>query len=178
MPGFHEMTLRLDSLDHLFAPNADAFSDSHSIESGFDTLAGELLAYPPKGPLRTTIVLPRSDITPGTEEQVRRALVRHCELRITHNENEWSSLRRQGTRALWAGIAVLAVGLIVADLITRSSSPGELRIIFGQGFFVVVAWVALWYPLDVLFHYIRPYRMEGKVLEAMRHMDVVVTPPD
>jgi hypothetical protein len=173
-----ELTLRLDSLDHLFAPNSDAFSESHSIESGFDTLEHTLLAYPARGPIRTTVSLPASKIGAGTEDEVRGAIARHCERLIAHNDDEWTSLKRQGTRTLWAGIAVLAVGLVVADLITRSSSPGEVRVVLGQGFFVVVAWVALWYPLDILFHYLRPYRQEGKVLEAMRTMEVVVRPTD
>src|SRR5215467_7126050 len=98
------MTLRLDSLSHLFEPNPDAFAESHSVESGFDSLLSSLLAQPPRdAALKTTIVLPAHEIDAGTGERVRAAVARHCEARLCHNRNEAVLLRRQGSRTLFGG---------------------------------------------------------------------------
>ena len=44
----------------------------------------------------------------------------------------------------------------------------------GDGVLLVLAWVALWYPLDTLIWYGRPFTREIRVLRAMREMDVAV----
>jgi hypothetical protein len=48
---------------------------------------------------------------------------------------------------------------------------GEL---FGNGVFLVVAWVGLWYPLDVLFIAREQAKRESRVFATMLTMPVVV----
>ncbi len=174
MTEVHPMTLRLESLDHLFVPNTDMYSPSHGVVSGIDHLASELRARPPKGRIQTTIMLPESEIEPGSDQRVRLAVIRHCESRIIQNDNELSGLKRAGMRALWVGIVGLFLGLGLSEVINRSSLPEDFKILFGQGFVVVVAWVAIWYPLDVFLHYTWPYRRERRMLKAIMEMDIVI----
>ena len=44
--------------------------------------------------------------------------------------------------------------------------------------FIVVAWVALWYPLDTLIYSGRPYRMQKSVLRTMQEMEITVRAAD
>ncbi|MGH3798544.1 MAG: hypothetical protein ACRDTD_00135 [Pseudonocardiaceae bacterium] len=48
------------------------------------------------------------------------------------------------------------------------------RELLGNGFFVVVAWVGLWYPLDLLFIARQPLKRELRVLTELKALPVVV----
>lgn len=87
-------------------------------------------------------------------------------------------MRQDDLRALLIGTIVLAGGLALSALVLASSAPPTIRTFFGEGLFVVIAWVGAWYPLDVLIHYTRPYRRTKKLLEAVSRMDVVVAPAE
>jgi hypothetical protein len=60
--------------------------------------------------------------------------------------------------------------------VLRSKVPKELRDFLGNGLFLVVAWVGLWYPLDTLFYAGRPHRAERKLLRALSDVELVVRP--
>ncbi|HEY1656199.1 MAG TPA: hypothetical protein VGF86_13925, partial [Candidatus Tumulicola sp.] len=46
--------------------------------------------------------------------------------------------------------------------------------LLGDGFFLVIAWVGLWYPLDALVHYRRQSAREGQVLAFIASMETIV----
>ena len=60
----------------------------------------------------------------------------------------------------------------------KRAVPKELRDFFGNGLFLVVAWVGLWYPLDTLVYGGQPYRNERKLLRAIGRAEIVVRPDD
>ncbi|MGH8984340.1 MAG: hypothetical protein ACRDY6_10770 [Acidimicrobiia bacterium] len=50
-------------------------------------------------------------------------------------------------------IAAGAVGLALSQATLHSDElPDSVRIFFGEGLFLVAAWVGIWYPLDVLLY--------------------------
>ena len=51
-----------------------------------------------------------------------------------------------------------------------------VRDFLGQGVFLVVAWVGLWYPLDTLLWTPRVQMRQRKALQAIRVMEVSVEP--
>ena len=72
---------------------------------------------------------------------------------------------------------LLAVGLALSQATLHSDDlPDSLRIFFGEGLFLVAAWVGVWYPLDVLIYSPRPLRRDRAVLQAMAAAEVVVLP--
>ena len=72
------------------------------------------------------------------------------------------------------GIPLLLVGILLSELFRRSGAPDLVTAFVADGLLLVVAWVALWYPLDTLVYYGRPLSREIRVLRAMQHMEVVV----
>jgi hypothetical protein len=66
--------------------------------------------------------------------------------------------------------------LVLSAVVLHSAAPHAIRTFFGEGLFVVIAWVGAWYPLDVLFYYPRPHRRTRKLLERLRRMEVVLVP--
>ena len=71
-------------------------------------------------------------------------------------------------------VPLLAVAVGIAAAVEHSGLPTFWQSFVGEGVLLVLAWVALWYPLDTLIWYGRPFAREIRVLRAMRNMDVAV----
>lgn len=122
-----------------------------------------------------TIVLPASELEPGLEQQLRRAIAAYCELRLRETDNDLRGFRRDAWQALGVGMILFIAGLLVSTLVTASSVPKLVKVL-GDGLAVVVSWIGAWYPLDTLIYYTRPYRRTRKVLQALSRMEIVVQP--
>jgi hypothetical protein len=174
-----DVTIRLGTVAELFVAPAEGVRRSDPrLQSGIDELLSELAAARLGAVGVITIVLPAAEIRPGLHEQVRVWIENYCELRLRETDNELSAMRQDGLRALLVGMIVLFVGLALSALVLHSSAPNAFRTFFGEGLFVVIAWVGAWYPLDELIHYTRPHRRTKKLLERLRRMEVVLVPAD
>jgi hypothetical protein len=174
-----DVTIRLGAVEELFAAPAEGVRRAEPrLQSGVDELLSELAAVRLGTVGVITIVLPAAEIRPGLQEEVRTWIENYCELRLRETDNELSAMRQDGLRALLVGMIVLFVGLALSALVLHSSAPHALRTFFGEGLFVVLAWVGAWYPLDELIHYMRPHRRTKKLLERLGRMEIVVVPAD
>jgi uncharacterized membrane protein YqjE len=175
-----DVTIRLGAEEELFVAPADGpFRRRYPrLRSGIDELLSELGAMRLGTVGVVTIGLPGEEIRPGVQDQFRAWIGSYCEVRLRETDNELSAMRQDGLRALLLGLIMLFVGLALSALVLHSGAPRAIRSYFGEGLFVVMAWVGVWYPLDVLIHYTRPHRHTRKLLEALRRMDVVVVAAD
>lgn len=142
---------------------------------GIDRIRNELSSGS-RRPLRLAILLPRQKITPQTERGIREAVASYCDAGIRRAEHELSAAQRDGWQTMLFGVIVLAAGLALSTLFTDSNWPQSIRVFFGDGIFLVIAWVGLWYPLDTLIYAGRPYRVERKLLAAIRELDIAIRP--
>jgi hypothetical protein len=175
-----DVTIRLGTVEELFvAPTDGAFRQSNPrLQSGIDELLSEL-GRTRLGKVGTiTIALPAAEIRQGFQEQVRAWIQSYCWLRLRETNNELGAIRQDGLRSLVAGMIVLFAGLALSALVLHSAAPNAIRTFFGEGLFVVIAWVGAWYPLDVLIYYPRPHRRTRKLLERLRLMEVLLVPAD
>lgn len=170
-----EVTLRLDGPRSLFeAPAPDYFSETATLVPGVEQLVTQLRTRRLDGGVRTTIELPPRDVEPGLEDRITAAVGRYCRIRIEELDDHLRALRREALGGLAIGLVLLAAGLALSQLTTHSGLPPTIRVFFGDGVFLVAAWVGLWYPLDLLIYTPRPYRRDRQVLEAIAEMETVV----
>jgi hypothetical protein len=175
--GVHEFIVTLDDPNDLFDPRpSDVLAGLPPRPPGIEQIRDELSAHPIKGPARVAIELPPDKATAGVEHAFRRAIARYCKEGIARAELELMGVRREGMQTFVFGAVVLCVGLFLSEAVLRSNIPKELRDFFGNGLFLVVAWVGLWYPLDTLIYGAQPHRFERKVLRAMQTMEIEVRP--
>jgi hypothetical protein len=175
--GAYEFTVTLDDPNDLFDPRpSDVLAGLPPRAAGVDQIRDELSARPLTAPATVTIELPPEKATPGLEHAFRRAIARYCQEGLARAELELRWSRREGTQTLVFGAVVLGVGLALSEAVLQSGIPKELRDFFGNGLFLVVAWVGLWYPLDMLIYGAQPHRFERKLLRAMREMEIAVRP--
>jgi Na+/melibiose symporter-like transporter len=81
---------------------------------------------------------------------------------------------RQGISSLGTGSVLFVIGLLLSTNFLEPDVPEFLQNLLGNGVFLVIAWIGLWYPLDLLFFARSPLRREMRALERMAQMPVVV----
>ncbi len=157
-------------------PATELLFGAGRLRCGMDELLNELAGAGPQMVGRVTIVLPRDRIGPDAQRRLTEAVGRYCRLRLRETENELRATLRDTRRALVVGMLVLVVGLALSAAVLASGLPHAIRTLFGDGLFVVMAWVGAWYPLDVFIHQTRPQRQTIQLLSAAEQLEVVVTP--
>ncbi len=170
-----DVTLRLDRVTSLFSvPEPDYFSETATVRPGVDELVGDLRTRRLDDGVALTIELPADSVPPDLDRRVAAALVRYCRARLRELEEQLRALRHEGLRALVIGLAMLTAGLALSQVTNNSDLPRSLRVFFGDGVFLVAAWVGIWYPLDTLIYAPGPLRRDRRVFEALAEANVTV----
>jgi hypothetical protein len=175
-----EVTLELENADELFMGRGpDLGRGAPPLPPGIDQIRSELGTRSLRAPVATVIVLPRARFRPGLAGDITQAVGRYCEMGIRNADNELRALRREGLRWLLFGCLVFAAFVYFSErVLAIHNVPYVVKDFFGNGLFIVVAWVALWYPVDTLIYSGRPYRQERNVLRVMQEMEIVVRAAD
>jgi hypothetical protein len=91
---------------------------------------------------------------------------------------EHNLIWRQGKRSLFSGSLLFVIGVSLSYAFTRPIMGEVVEGLLGNGVFLVVAWVGLWYPLDLLFIAREQAKREIRVLGDMLDVPVVVRARD
>jgi hypothetical protein len=147
------------------------------IEPGVDEIVNELLGRSKlQRRARIVVTLPTEQITEGIAETLHAALHRYCEARLARVERETQVVWRQGLRSLATGSILFVVGLLLSSGFLEPDVPEFWQNLLGNGVFLVIGWVGLWYPLDLLFFARQPLKREARIVEAISRMPLLVQP--
>jgi hypothetical protein len=159
-------------------PEAMLEHDARS-ESGADEIVNELLGRSRvQRRARIVVTLPAEQITPGIAETLHAALRRYCEARLARVQRETEVTWRQGLRSLGSGSILFLVGLLLSTGFLEPDVPQFWQDLLGNGVFLVIGWVGLWYPLDLLFFARQPLKREAQIVQAISRMPLSVQPAD
>jgi hypothetical protein len=158
-------------------PTLDDGVDARTVP-GADEVLDELLARRRAGRRdRVVLTLPPGAIGPdraATEARLVDALRQWARRRLVLTEREAAVLWRQGLAALRPGIPLFLVGLLLSTDFLAPDVPEFFQSLLGDGVFLVIAWVGLWYPLDLLFFARLPLSRQHRALDALLVMPVEV----
>ena len=144
------------------------------IEPGADEIVHELLGRSRvERQARIVLTLPAEQITPGMAETLHAALRRYCEARLARVQRETEMAWRQGLRSLGTGSILFVVGLLLSSGFLQPDVPDFWQNLLGNGVFLVIGWVGLWYPLDLLFFARQPLKREALIVEAISRMPLL-----
>jgi hypothetical protein len=101
-------------------------------------------------------------------------VARWCRSRMESAERASRGAWRQGVSSLGTGSLLFVIGLLLSTNFLEPDVPEFLQNLLGNGVFLVIAWIGLWYPLDLLFFARSPLRREMRALERMSQMPLVV----
>jgi hypothetical protein len=110
----------------------------------------------------------------ATTARLERALRRWAQRRLEGVEREAHVLYRQGLASLRPGLPLFVIGLLLSTDFLAPDVPEFFQNLLGNGVFLVIAWVGLWYPLDLLFFARLPLRRERRALDTLRTMPVEI----
>jgi hypothetical protein len=171
-----ELVVRLATPDELVGvdPRGVLFGAGR-LHSGLEELADRLLAQrkAPRGQ-RIVFELATGAGSAGLAGWFERAVRRYGQLRIEESRRQQAISKRQGMASLLSGSMLFFVGVVLSYWFTRPDSPEFWQELLGNGVFLVVAWVGLWYPLDMLFISRQPLKREVRVLSTLARMPVEV----
>jgi hypothetical protein len=170
-----DVVIELSNADELFAADPRGLlAGAHRIDSGMDELVERLLTQKEVATDQRIVV----DIASGCSDELTAKVVTavHCyaELRLRRANREHDLIWRQGMRSLLSGSLLFVVGIGLSYLFQRPAMGEIANNLLGNGVFLVVAWVGLWYPLDLLFIAREQAKREIRVLGRMLTMPVVV----
>jgi hypothetical protein len=148
------------------------------IEPGADEIVHELLGRSRvQRRARIVVMLPAEQITDGIAETLHVALRRYCDARLARVRRETELAWRQGLRSLGIGSILFLVGLLLSAGFLEPDVPEFWQNLLGNGVFLVIGWVGLWYPLDLLFFARQPLKREALIVKAISRM-LFVHPAD
>ena len=174
-----DIVVALDRPAELLSVKPEAMLERDArIEAGADEIVNELLGRSRmQRQARIVVTLPAEQITHGIAETLQAALRRYCEARLERVQREIQVAWRQGLRSLRSGSILFVVGLLLSTGFLQPDVPEFWQDLLGNGVFLVIGWVGLWYPLDLLFFARQPLKREARIVEEISRMPLMVQPP-
>jgi hypothetical protein len=175
-----DVVVALDRPAELLSVEPKAMLERNTrLEPGVDEIVNELLGRSNvQRRARIVVTLPEEQITPGIAETLHAALRRYCEARLARIQRETEVVWRQGIRSLGSGSILFLVGLLLSAGFLDPDVPQFWQNLLGNGVFLVIGWVGLWYPLDLLFFARQPLKREVRIIKAISQMPLLVQPAD
>jgi hypothetical protein len=175
-----DVVVALDRPAELLSVEPKAMLERNTrLEPGVDEIVNELLGRSNvQRRARIVVTLPAEQITPGIAETLHAALRRYCEARLARVQRETEVVWRQGIRSLGSGSILFLVGLLLSAGFLDPDVPQFWQNLLGNGVFLVIGWVGLWYPLDLLFFARQPLKREVRIIKAISQMPLLVQPAD
>lgn len=175
--GARELRLPLSHPNELFEPpEFDVANGVPPGDAGIDQIRRELNHRALRIPVRLVLEMPADHATSHIERRIKLAIERYSQTGIQRVERELGALYREGWQTLLIGAALLAASLLASTEILSSGAAKTFKDFFGNGLFLVAAWVGMWWPLETLIYSPRPFRHERKLLRAIGSMEIHVRP--
>ncbi len=170
-----EVVVELDHVGELFAADPRGLlTGGRRIDSGMDELVERFLAQHHVLADQRIVLDIATECSDEQAADVVAAVRRYCSLRLRRATREHNLIWRQGKRSLLSGSLLFVSGIALSYLFTRPEVGEVANQLLGNGVFLVVAWVGLWYPLDLLFIAREQAKREMQVLGKMLILPVAV----
>ena len=171
--GDRRIELRLRELNQLF----DSFDPAPFHEKDLDRDAEEFIVswareYPADAPLVFRLHLPRDQERLQPQQTVQNAIANYFAYRADLARLEVRRTLQQGRASLGIGIAFLVVCMALRELLRSCGTAEWLRV--GEEGLLILGWVAMWRPIELLLYDWRPQRQMQRTYQNLARMRVEV----
>ncbi|GAB4212688.1 MAG: hypothetical protein OHK0013_35740 [Sandaracinaceae bacterium] len=119
-------------------------------------------------PFRIVLWAERSELD---EAALATAFRKHFEWELARARRRQRASFRSARNGFLLGIALMAALRIASEVFVMSFSPGDLRSVLHEGL-VIVSWVALWRPIELVLYDVWPTLERRRLLERIRDAPV------
>jgi hypothetical protein len=160
--------ISIETLGELFRrPEIDPFAGRMEREPGMDRILHAIDDLPSSHePIEVEISVPEGAATGRTAAEMGEAIDLFCTAEIAELRREVELTRRRGLQALWVGLPFLAICLGLSGIATAMLGTTGLGNVASNSF-VIIGWVALWRPAEVLLYDWWPLRHRIRLLQRL-----------
>jgi hypothetical protein len=126
--------------------------------------------FPLKKPLEIMIHLPPAEVSPETEDSLKKAIKNHFSYKRLLTEIELRRLLYQGRRNLVIALVFLFLCLLTINLLS-TLEESVIKTLFSEGL-LIIGWVAMWNPIDIFLYGWWPIVHKHKIYQKIIDMDV------
>lgn len=156
------------------APGFDPLAGQLERHSGMERVLQAIDELPSRHePVQVEIALPRQAASASSPTDVVAAIDAYCRWEIDELRRELKLTRRRGLQSLWIGLPFLAICLGLSGASTAAFGTAGLGNLLSNSL-VIIGWVALWRPTEVLLYDWWPIRDRMRLFQRFERAAVTV----
>lgn len=170
----HTILIRIDQLARLFNSLDPTPFRERDLDEDAERFIVEWAEEAAKDlPIVIVVQLPPGDADPAVTRVVQDAMRYNFESRSKRARRELRQLLREGRRALFIGIPILAFSLIASQFVTNLSGAGAFSRVVSESL-VIFGWVANWRALEIFLYDWWPIVRRGRLYRRLAAAEVRV----
>jgi hypothetical protein len=166
-----EARVQLVDVGHLFRASDDPFHPDYDASGTLEQLAYDLYTRTSYRAVKLTLEVPATAATPDAAARLREGIGRYCERQIREYDRTRVGERSRAFLALGAALVALAIFVGINRAVRDDGSFWTE--LFTEGI-TVAFWVAVWFPLDSLVFGQWQHRLDTRIYDALRDMELTV----
>jgi hypothetical protein len=169
---FAEIILKLENVDQMLIVPRDVFYGKRMLNHNVEEF---LIEESEKHPYRTAIYL-KVYLHPNPLDksgEIETAIHQHFAYRKNKSLKQLSRTLQLGWRSLLIAILFLSLLVSFTLIVIRQMPEGGLSIIFRE-ILIILGWVALWRPADLLLYEWRQFKRDANLFERLEGCKIEV----
>lgn len=170
----HTILIRIDQLARLFNSLDPTPFHERDLDEDAERFIVDWAEEAPKDrPISIVVQLPLGQAGGTVTRVVKDAMRYNFESRATQASRELRQLLREGRRALFIGVPILAFSLIASQLLTNLLGGSAFSRVASESL-VIFGWVANWRALEIFLYDWWPITRRGQLYRRLAAADVQV----
>jgi hypothetical protein len=166
-----EIKLQLQNINELLRSPVSIFLKSALTTDAEEFIVEEAGAIPTKTAIHIKVHLALSEVK--HKDDIAPAIHRHFSYRKEQSQKEYKSIFKYGWRILFIALGLLAVIFTITE-IAFHYMPDNKPVLFIHESFIILSWVALWRPLELLLYEWYPVKADINLYSRLEHSNVQV----
>jgi hypothetical protein len=166
-----EINLQLQNINELLRLPVSFYIKSTLQTDAEEFIVEEAEALPPKAAINIKVHLALSEVK--HKDDISSAIRRHFCYRREQSQKEYKRIFKFGWRILFIALGLLAVIFSITE-IAFYYMPDNKPVRFIHESFIILSWVALWRPLELLLYEWYPLKTDINLYTRLEHSNVQV----
>ena len=166
-----EIQLQLPDINELLRLPVSLYNKRTLETDAEEYIVEEAEALPPKAAINIKVHLALSEVK--HKDDIAPAIRRHFRYRKEQSQKEYKGIFKYGWRILFIAMGLLALIFAITE-IAFYYMPDNKLVLFIHESFIILSWVALWRPLELLLYEWYPVKTDINLYSRLENSNVQV----